>query len=180
MGRGEWEKGNGKSGMGAGNGEWVEGRTISADALRRWESLCGGLAARATVSTTSGEGGRRAARRASTARLGQPKGEHRTVGATKYARRMSQYIVLGVFVGFTTLIAVQVVILRMEMTRRLKFSTAMLAAQTVFCGALAVVAPTGRTRLFALVLVAAGSAATVRTWQQRKKLLDEETRSVRR
>jgi hypothetical protein len=41
---------------------------------------------------------------------------------------------------------------------------AMLATQTVFCGALAVVAPTGRTRPFALVLVAAGLAAAVRPY----------------
>jgi hypothetical protein len=81
--------------------------------------------------------------------------------------------VLGVFVGFTTLIVAQFVVLRMETTRRLKFSAAMLATQTAFCAALAVIAPTGRTRLFALVLVAAGSAATVRTWRQRKRLLGE-------
>ena len=93
-----------------------------------------------------------------------------------YARRVSQYIVLGVFVGFTTLIIAQFVILRMEVSRRLKFSSAMLATQTAFCVALAVVAPTARTRLFALVLVAAGGAATVRTWQQRKKLLEERGR----
>jgi hypothetical protein len=91
---------------------------------------------------------------------------------------VSQYIVLGVFVGFTTLIAVQFAILRMEVLRRLKFSAAMLAIQAAFCAALAVVAPTGRTRLFALVLVAAGVAATLRTWRQRKKLLEERARGA--
>lgn len=78
---------------------------------------------------------------------------------------------LGVFVGFTTLIVLQLAILRMEVLRRLKFSAAMLATQTAFCAALAVIAPTGRTRVFALGLVLAGLAATVRTWRQRKKLL---------
>jgi hypothetical protein len=89
---------------------------------------------------------------------------------------VSQYIVLGVFVGFTTLIIAQFAVLRMEATRRLKFSAAMLAIQTTFCAALAAIAPTGRTRMFALVLVAAGLAATVRTWRQRKKLLEEKGR----
>jgi hypothetical protein len=93
---------------------------------------------------------------------------------------VSQNVVLGVFVGFTTLIFAQFIILRMEVLRRLKFSAAMLAIQTVFCTALAVVAPTGRTRLFALVLVAAGAAATARTWRQRKKLVQEMERGAQR
>ena len=94
-----------------------------------------------------------------------------------YARPVSANIVLGVFVGFTTLILAQFVILRMEVSRRLKFSSAMLAIQTVFCVALAVVAPTARTRFFALALVAAGLVATVRVWRQRKKVLETVSKS---
>jgi hypothetical protein len=92
---------------------------------------------------------------------------------------VSQTIVLCIFVGFTMLIIAQFAILRMETLRRLKFSAAMLAAQATFCAALALVAPTGRTRLFALVLVAAGLAATARTWRQRKRLLGEKGRRLR-
>ena len=83
---------------------------------------------------------------------------------------------LGVFVGFTTLIVAQFAVLRMEASRRLKFSSAMLATQTAFCVALAVVAPTARTRIFALALVAAGLFATARTWRQLKKVLEEKGR----
>jgi hypothetical protein len=86
---------------------------------------------------------------------------------------VSANIVLLIFVGFTTLIVAQFAILRMEPLRRLKISSAMLATQSVFCVALAVIAPTAQTRLFALALVAAGLAATVRAWRERKKLLAE-------
>lgn len=95
-----------------------------------------------------------------------------------YAPRVSQYIVFGVFVGFTTLIFMQLAVMRMEMSRRIKVSTAMLATQTALCAALAAIAPTGRTRVFALALVAAGIAATVRTWRQRKKIGEGKGRSV--
>jgi hypothetical protein len=83
---------------------------------------------------------------------------------------VTEYIVLGVFVGFTTLIVVQFAIFRMGHSRRVKFSAATLALQTLFCAALAVIAPNARTRIFALVLVAAGAAATARTWSQRNKI----------
>lgn len=77
---------------------------------------------------------------------------------------------LGVFVGFTTLAVVEFAIFRMEPSRRVKFAAVTLAIQTAFCVALAAIAPTARTRIFALVLVAAGAAATARTWSQRNRV----------